>query len=489
VINEKDNMPDREQKVKQLVTAMDRACRSQGFLDYMPAAMVGHFVKQVVPASLKNDLLDMDQFYKWVRSEYSVPDHVFSRVFSILKDEAEKLGVGLVLPLDYEPGFNETLKEWLRSELKDTVYQELKHEMRKKVEEDLSRELRPEIHQKLRESMEKAGIAADEFDARILASMQDEPAGLGGQAPAAPAPSAGLDPDKERQKLADELRPRVEAELRAELSESLRRELRAQVEQEVMESVTGRVTGEVYRIIRDPSSAKGADPALRELVHTLRSELSGSVRQELRKELWDEVREEVKNDMSKLLVPGEGAPADDWGGEVQPPRGLSLSAEDHLAVIRRIREELSRRIKNELAAELEDLAESSRELERKNRMRSCMNDPRQCLEKIKNFLFPDQPGTWELVARFVDPAAWAPLALAADREFGEYEAEKIERARKIIRDALVLKAEIEKELELFHQHGGKRLASTAGVLSEAEAVLDVALESIAGLLKQSAPLV
>ncbi len=457
-------MPDPGQKIKKLIDALDRACRSQGFQDYMPSAMISHFVRQVVPLSMQEDKLDLDQFYKWVRGEYSVPDHVFSRVFSMLKDECADLGVDISLPLDYEPGLNETIQEWLRSELKDVVYGELKEEMRDQVKEDLSKELRPDIHQQIRSGLERAGINLEELDNELLQSMEgtdpsdEKNAKLAFAAAAGQVPSPGPDPAHHASD--EQATPRPGPGL----DETSLFELRQKVESELREELFCKIEAE------------------------LKGELSGKVEDDLRTEMWQELQDEVKTELKNVLTPVvEDELRDELreaaAGPEALPQGIFLKVEDHLEVIRKIREQLASRIREQVAEELTQLERKSREEKRKQAMHERLQDREWCLEKIRGFLFPEQPKLWERVKPHVRTDQWRAIVLAQEGEV-EGNRERLERARKVIREALTLKADIDEEAGFQSPPGSTEVRAGAihGMLGEADRMIDFALESIAETL-------
>ncbi len=528
-------MPEAPEKISALTSALDRACRSLGFRDYMPDPMIGHFVKQVVPVSFKYDRLDTTQFYQWVRQEYSVPDHVFSRVFSRMIEEAAEVGVRVVLPQGFDPSFDEVIKEYLRYD----------HGMDglgpgsagpPPVAEDRAAVLaepagpRPAPDQDL-------GLAdADEQIISELESPQandeeeEEPA-----APPLPAvearPEDGTGPGRDisveeiRRHVEERLRESVENDLRARLwpvvCEEVREQLRHELRPEVAAQIRGELRGEVEADLRAGLEAKMRDellPVIHEKVaaevaalerdrirRSLETGIRDQVREELRKEMWDEVREEVKRDLRTMLTPvleeelkqerSEPAPPAALAGaaaEAKAPAPAGLGAKVQLEIIKKIRSELEPRLRASLAAELEALARAKEEREREESLEARLADPDYCLEKIRGFLFAEQPALWSKVKPFIAPGQWSAvvrfLETGGPAEYGG----QIEATRGVIRDALIIKAEIEEEINYTPaikgiEAAGKGARSIRQTLAGAEQVLDFALQSISSLLNQPAP--
>lgn len=522
-----------------LTEVFDRACRDSGFRNYMPERMVGHFVRQVLPSSLKGDSLDMTPFYQWVRQEYSVPDHIFARVFSRLKDELAEFGLKLVLPASYEPGMDETVRDWIKGELKEVVYEDLKEELRGQVRAELKKELRPDVFRELREELEQL----DDPDEMIMKSLAQGGASLSPAAAEDPELReellAKLRPEVERElqetlipllteevreRLELELRPRVAMELKSALREQVESELREQVEAGLREELLPRLHGQVAAEVRAMEHGQ--------VSAALREQCSDSVRDELRRELWDEVREEVKDDLRELLKPvlvaelreemkeagdakhpkslvellepGEAPAPDDpefylsrgteaWTEDEQPapppPRGLR--AEEQLTLIRRIREELTPALRAKWSADLTAMLELEEKRLARERLKARLQDPEYCLTRLRAFLFPEQPSLWDKVRPLIQPEKWRPIVLALEDESG-LDHKELDRARSLFREALRIKAEIDEEMAAparLHQapRGKAQIKSIHQALSGAEEILDYALSSATRLFEEMIP--
>jgi len=467
-------MDSRQQKVAKLVDALDRACRSLGFMDYMPAPMIGHFVRQVVPASFKDDNLDLDQFYKWVRQEYSVPDHVFSRIFERMKEEAEELDVALSLPIDYEPGFNETVRQWLKSELKDVVYSELKEEMRDEVKEDLQKELRPEVHQRLRADFEKAGIDTRDMDDSILASMSDAPSDA----------DCTSEEDREaaihhlRKELwpavYEEVRAEVERELRPQVAEQLKASIREEVEQDLRKKLQVKLREEMYPRLHETVSNEIRSSNRERVLKELREELSPRIIDELRVEMGETAGTSDTTEPESVAVDSAGPP--------ELPPTIALGADTHLGIIRNVRQRLIPEIRKQIVEDLAGIARRRQEEEERQRLRECLSDSDYCLERIREFLFPEQPSAWSKVRKFIDPTEWSVIVLAQENAGEVIDSEELSRSRKVIREALSIKAEINDEIGAGQNSRGP--SGVTAMLEGADEVLDFALKSISELLQE-----
>jgi hypothetical protein len=510
-------MSDVRETIHILTDALDRACRSLGFRDYMPDPMIGHFVKQVVPVSFSANKLDMNQFYQWVRKEYSVPDHVFSRVFSRLIEEAAEQGVKVLLPDSFDPSFDEVIKEYLR-------YDHLPQEPGAPLPQTPAAKPR----------LDHAAAGFADADEQIMSVLEtpffpEEPA----PAPA-PAPEAQVEPARAPDVSIEEIKREVEARLRPEIErelhlslwpvvyeevrEQLRSELRSglavevrpevevALEQELRGSLEARIRDELYPVIHEKVSAEIAAVEHERISRTMEEKLRAELREELRKELWDEVREEVKQDLRTVLTPvleeemrkelaqsvPEPAPPAIEPVAAGPARPAGLCAQDHLDIIRKIRQELAPRIRENLLLDLAALARAQEERERDLRRQAQLADPEYCLEKIREFLFPDQPSLWAKIKPFIAPDDWTPIVRSLEAEAPAELREKLSRSRAVIRDALIIKAEIEEEMNYRPslkvpggaKSGGRSIKKT---LSGAEQVLDFTLRSISALLEQGPP--
>ncbi len=415
---------------QKLVNTFEQSCLESGFGDFMPAAMLGHFVRQIIPSSVRDNVLEMDQFYQWVRQEYSIPDHVFSRLFSRAKEDISALGYELKPPHGFDPAMDEAVRDWFRSELKEVVYADLKDEMENDIREQLRRELRPEVHRELRERFEKE--------------------------------------DRESEG--------VEIEIDIDLDE-----------QEIMEEPV-------------PEPAISTEAANVEKWEEIPAEeFPGSLPAK------EESSVEFDNDIlkdGKALNEGEDAfevfPAEELfqagGGWENPGSAVSCSAgldvEEHLALIKRIRSELISSVKEEVLSELSRLARLQEDKERRELLKDRLADPDYCLERIGEFLFPDEPHVFEKVKHLISPSEWQPLVLA--RELQSLPAtEGLHRARSVIREALQVKADIEQTAfsddVRQSQAARERVESLQGVLAEADRILDYSLQSISTLLDEKVP--
>lgn len=493
-------------KVRQLVGILEKACKEHGFRDYMPSAMIGHFVRQVVPISFREDRLDLDQLYKWVRKEYSVPDHIFSRVFTEVRDQAAGVGIEVSLPIDYEPGFNETLVQWLTEEMRETVKSELKDELREQVKDQLSNELRPEVYRQIRTSIEHSGVDYRELDRRLLESMEAERF----QAPVPPKPlktpaaESGADeqsqtterlkPEVEK-KLREELWPlvyeeareQIERTLRPQISSELKSEMRGQVEQELRETVELTLRDELYPRLHEQISVE-----IRKSQQNRASVQDGDRlgRREKRQEGPGAIKESDSDlDLSIFEARAPEAPARDNASPDRrtPPSGPGFGPDQQLKIIRRIREKLIPSIRDQVIEEITAFKAAQEEREKREIIEQKLADPDYCLEKIREFLFPDQPGLWEKVKPFIEPEQWKAIVIAQDSELASRQ--KLNRSRDMIREALKLKAEIGEEI---HDAGEgeypapRQARAVRDMLTSTEGIIDYALNSISQILSAGA---
>jgi hypothetical protein len=266
----------------------------------------------------------------------------------------------------------------------------------------------------------------------------------------------------------------------------------------------------------------------------MEDKLSDDVREELRRELWADVREEVKDDLRTVLKPvleeelraelaqGRG-PASPVAGEAPgdieqifgieffenmqdkvppgsgPARGridpgptlpAGYGAEAQLQVIRQIREELAPRIQKQLIEDLERLTGILEEEARAKRIEDMLSDPEYCMERLREFLFPDQPVLWEKVKPLIDAAQWKIMVRILSGEEPSVGADKLDSSRALIREALMIKAEIEEEKHYVPaatstSTGQSRAHAINKVLAGAEEMLDFALKSISGIIEET----
>lgn len=490
--------------INDLVKSLDRACRSLGFCEYMPDAMIGHYVRQVVPASFSGNRLDLTQFHQWVRKEYSVPDHVFSRVFSKINETASEMGVVVVLPDSFKPEADETVKERMKNELKEVAYSDLKDEMRNEVRDELYDEFRPEVYSEVRSRIEAEGKADPELDEKILDALE-------GCDQAEKSASREV-PEKVPEEVPEEMDVTGMIVEPGPSEEDIRRELRERLRPEVED--------DLYKELRPLLDKKIREELENELRPRLRVSFEKSVREELRRELGDVVREEVQEDLRTLLVPVlrselrkellEEARSEESGidgsgggdveyaheGEIDPESlaaapGPESRVVDRPEFIRRVGEGQVPEVGDTLLAQTAEMARDLQEQERIKRLEELARDPRYCLEKIGEFIFPDQPDLWKKVAPLVEPDEWASVVLALEEETSPLHEEKLARSRGIIREALELKAEILEEAGYTPRNmdaGGEQHSRTVKkVLAGADEFLDFTLKSICDILGEADP--
>lgn len=543
-------MSEEHELIRRLTADLDRACRTGGFRDFMPDLMISHFVRQVVPVSFRDNQFHLNQFYQWVRQEYSVPDHVFSRVFSRLAESVSDLKVGLVFPDSFEPSFDTAVVKWLREEFKDVINQE--ENTAHRGEEAPAKRVKP------LSSPPVPPVGSEHWDREIIDGLIDEerhgvsghplpsesPPPVSVSAPASRPSAAAVHSSADlrstlqaelwpvvyeevREECRKVLRPAVAAELREELREGVERELRNELAARLREELYPRVDEQVKGEIRAAEHARVAA--------AVRAELEESVREELRRELWPEVREEVKSDLRQLMEPvlreelkaeirdaslsekppivrpavcspdfleppphGEVLPDTEWRMPVSesasaddPPRSR-LVAEEQLKIIRRLRQELQLRLREQVLEELSELVRSRQEKEQEEQRRQRLSDPEYCLEKIREFLFPDQPTLWEKVRPLLQVSDWKIIVLLQEEGIPSREQDKLNRARSVIRETLKLKAEIEEEINSVFSEGvpGRvplRLQNLGKVLAGADQLLDFALKNLTEILSDLAP--
>ncbi|MFO8058181.1 MAG: hypothetical protein R6V10_12870 [bacterium] len=397
---------------RDLVRIFEQACLTSGFRDFMPAAMIDHFVRQIIPSSVRDNVLETDQFYLWVRKEYSIPDHIFSRVFSRVKEELSGLGMEIKLPPGFDPGMNESIRDWLRSELKEVVYADLKDEMEKDIKEQLRQELRPEVYRELRQRFEQEeDQEAEGIEVEIDLDGDESEEEAESSAELEPAPS-GYEPAEEGGSFFPEQEAYADA-------------------------------GE--------EQAGASD-------HTI----------------------PIGQDDSASFFGSESFDRDAWGEKLDRSSSVGLGVDAHLEIIKRLRSELTVSIKEELISELGSLARAKEEKDRRETLRQRLSDPDYCLERIRDFLYPDRPALFDKVRHLINPPEWQTLVLAWEQGSLAM-TEEMERALSIIREALQTKAEIEK--------AGYPASSRAiqGVLVEADRMLDFSLQSISSVLKEKVP--
>lgn len=554
--------------VASLTAALDRACRAAGFDDYMPGPMIGHFVRQVVPVSLEGERFRLNQFYQWVRQEYSVPDSAFGRAFNQFGPEAARMGVTVIEPEGFDPGFGETIRSWLIGAVDGNPEQVAAAAAAPLIPiAPLSPEplVAPPDYELPAEpvhygvpvaddSAVTAGPAIEEISSARIEDVPEEAVTYGEPVaePAAVAPEAPVeeiavpiddsaivaDSDEALPALVIEPATTVAAEpppiapadelkrLRAEVAEELRRELwpavydevralvlgevRPAVEAELRERMENELRPEIERVLRAElreqlfsdlheevtAEIRAAEHA--PIATEVRGRIEAEVREQLRRELWDEVREEVREDLRSVMrpaleaeirqeleesrpapPPAEAAPAAETGAP--DPRGLGLGADDQLFIIRRLRERLAPELREQFARELESLAATLRERESEAERRRRMSEPEFCREQVRLHFFPDQPALWERVKNSVDPARWQGLAV--ELASGKFDRDKLERARPAVREALIVKAEIETELGAAPPRGAARPKVLADALAGADRTLDFTLERLGATIR------
>lgn len=580
-------------RIPELIAALDRACRAAGFEDFMPSAMIGHFVRQVTPSSLEGNQFVLNQFYQWVRQEYSIPDSAFGRAFNLFGPDIARLGVTAIEPTNFDPGFGETIRSWLigtmdGNEAEAAAAAAAPHIPISEIEQT---EVMPPDYEL---PLDPAAVAPDDFSPPAeTAAPADEPVTYGvpvdepegpvevigsepiepapaeetaegvaepeplpaeayvteaeaeataagpadGEveevpvpiddsaivadpaealpAPAEAAPEAGYcSPEEElaalraqvavelRRELwpvvyeevkvlvAGEVRPALEEEVRARLTA----ELRPMVERELAESIRAELYAELHEKVTAELRAAEHAPVAAEV----RARIEDTVREELRRELWETVRAEVKEDLSSVMQPGPVATVVDEDFTLPPApapaalasatapcgeadeRGLGLGADDQLLIIRRLRERLAPALREQFARELTALAHSLREQESEKERERRMSDPEWCREQVRQYFFPDQPALWERVKPHVDPKRWGDLVRALSR--GNYDADRLARSRPVVREALMLKAEIESEMGSAPPRGVPRPRALAEALTGADRALDFALDSLSAMI-------
>jgi len=181
-------------------------------------------------------------------------------------------------------------------------------------------------------------------------------------------------------------------------------------------------------------------------------------------------------------------------GEAEVSAGSSpvFRADDQLKFIRMIREKLTPEIRDQLVVEISSLASVLEVEERRKRLEERISDPGYCLEKIEEFLFPDQPELWEKVKPLIRPEEWRAIVLAREEGKSLPDTEKLERSRGVIREALKLKAEIEEEInytphELLPAGGKGHSQAIKKMLAGADDMLNFALKSISEILEETDP--
>lgn len=545
-------MDDGREKIPKITELLDRSCRASGFRDFMPDLMISHFVRQIVPVSVKQNRLYLDQFYKWVRQEYSVPDHVFSRVFSRLLEELKELKVEMVLPESFEPSFDTAVMEWLRYEFKDVISADVQTDQRAEPTAAPAAPpppASPAVHHP--ESWDRE-IIDHLYDADQSPGPATTPL-LRREEPAETAPplvgSAAEDELKSQLTFAlrpqvieglradlwplvyDEVREQIRGELRGDIEIELKEGLRSHAEAELRSEITARLREELYPVLHEQVAAEIRRSERARLPEAMRAELLPAIREELRRELWTEVREEVIEDLrvvlrpvvmeelesgassrsapvsaDELAVPAHGGSVvelSDWADVESLPMGdecraepaaapVRLAAEDQLQIIRRIREALIPRLRDQFVSDLSTLARLRQEKEQRELRKKRLADPEYCLDRIRAFLFPDQPELWTKVKPLIRPEEWRPLVLLGEEGAEIQNQEKLARARSVIREALKLKAEIVEEVNYQPSSAETVAAKTRRqnlkkALSGADQLLDFALKNISEIISDLAP--
>ncbi len=416
-----------EDNLQFIIDKLGQACRELGFLDYMPSQMIGHFVKQAVTSAFHENEVKLDQFYHWVRMEYSVPDHVFSRVFTTLSETAHRVGISVTMPRSFKPRFDEKVKEWLRYDV-----------------------------------------------------------GVEGE-PDAPAPAPPPAAREDRVGIEDLIDYDETGELVVDPGELIVGEIidddeisaEGYSEEVVLIPLEAEVVAYDDLVPEEYPAEKGQPPpaqAQRE-EDQLKLELRESVRQELRRELWDEVRREVKADLSSVLQ----AEADQKEKE-EAPKGTGMV--DQLAIIKALRERLSPSIREKVISEFTALARAREEEDRKRQLEEMLDDRDFCLDQIRAFLFPDQPALWKKIEPLVDFAQWRDvIRLLSENEKAD-ELDWLTRQRSIMREALRLKAEIGAELGIEPNRQGPRPAMS-NALTGADEMLDFVLKNVSDIISDN----
>ncbi len=425
-----------------LVRAFEQACLESGFRDFMPAGMLGHFVRQIIPSSVRDNVLDTDQFYRWVRQEYSIPDHIFSRAFSRAKDSLAEIGYDLKPPEGFDPGMDDAVRDWFRSELKEVVYADLKDEMENDIREQLRQELRPEVHRELRRQFEQEELASGGVEVEIDIDVDEEEAAEAVEAQECP---------EAVQEVAGDLQTDTD-----EIPEAL------SVEDLEEEDAVPLFEDEYYK---GPVSYYG-----------------------------DESQSEAEEDYDDIFASTSEDFFSGWGSAAGPDQGKDksggMSVEDHLQLIKQIRNELSASIKEELLADLSRLARLQEEKDRREVLKQRLSDPEYCLSRIGEFLFPGETETFERVKHLINPGEWQPLILAREEDSLPF-TDELARVKSVIREALQIKADIEQTASSPSYHhstaGREGSRSLQGVLGEADKLLDYSLQSISALLRDKIP--
>jgi hypothetical protein len=427
-----------------MIRAFEQACLESGFRDFMPATMLGHFVRQIIPSSVRDNVLDTDQFYRWVRQEYSIPDHIFSRAFSRAKDSLSEMGYDLKPPEGFDPGMNDAVRDWFRSELKEVVYADLKDEMENDIREQLRQELRPEVHRELRRQFEQEELDSGVVEVEIDIDVDEDDEGVAEAVEAKRYPESLQEVTGDLQTDTDEIPEALSAE---DLEE---------------EDAVPLFEDEYYK---GPVSYYG-----------------------------DESQSEAEEDYDDIFASTSEDFFSGWGASAGPARGdaksRGMSVDDHLELIKRIRSELSASIKEELLADLTRLARIQEEKERREVLKERLSDPEYCLSRIGEFLFPGESEVFERVKHLINPLEWQPLILAREEDPLPV-TDELARVKSVIREALQIKADIEQTASSVPYHesaaGREGARSLQGVLGEADKILDYSLQSISALLRDKIP--
>jgi hypothetical protein len=204
----------------------------------------------------------------------------------------------------------------------------------------------------------------------------------------------------------------------------------------------------------------------------VRAGISREVKEELRQALWNEVREEVKEDLRIILQPALAV-------EIRDQLNATLLRE----LETELREEVRKQLREELLPELreqvrtEAVAQTAAEAKR---------DPEYYLNLVRDFLFPDHPEVWSKARHYLNPEEWE-LIVAASERHQDLDPVKLGSIREVMRESLLLKIEIEKEIEADRRpagsRGGAEEEALRRLLLSADEVLDQALQQLTHLLK------
>jgi len=180
----------------------------------------------------------------------------------------------------------------------------------------------------------------------------------------------------------------------------------------------------------------------------------------------------VKEDLRIILQPALAVEVRD-----QLEKTLRLQIEAQM------RHEIAERLRAEL---LPQIQEEARTQAARAAAAAAAREPEYYLNLVRDFLFPEHPEIWEKARHYLNPEEWE-LIIAAGERRQDLNQDQLERIREVMRESLLLKIEVEKEIQAGSGPAGPRPRAEEEALRRlllsADEILDQALNKLTGLLK------